>query len=118
MRPKYIVVGEKPGAWQWRLVGEDGQAVARSMGHFPSPAAASRAAQAARALAAATVGASAAEAPPAAAPPAAAPPAAAPPAAEAPPPEADPAEAEPPADQSMDVVIRRLVKASRARAAD
>jgi hypothetical protein len=113
MRPKYIVVGEKPGAWQWRLVGEDGQAVARSMGHFPSPAAASRAAQAARALAAATVGASAAEAPPAAAPPAAAPPAA-----EAPPPEADPAEAEPPADQSMDVVIRRLVKASRARAAD
>jgi hypothetical protein len=41
-----------------------------------------------------------------------------PPAAEAPPPEADPAEAEPPADQSMDVVIRRLVKASRARAAD
>jgi hypothetical protein len=113
MRPKYIVVGEKPGAWQWRLVGEDGQAVARSMGHFPSPAAASRAAQAARALAAATVGASAAQAPPAAAPPAAAPPAA-----EAPPPEADPAEAEPPADQSMDVVIRRLVKASRARAAD
>jgi hypothetical protein len=113
MRPKYIVVGEKPGAWQWRLVGEDGQAVARSMGHFPSPAAASRAAQAARALAAATVGASAAEAPPAAAPPAAAPPGA-----EAPPPEADPAEAEPPADQSMDVVIRRLVKASRARAAD
>jgi hypothetical protein len=113
MRPKYIVVGEKPGAWQWRLVGEDGQAVARSMGHFPSPAAASRAAQAARALAAATVGASAADAPPAAAPPAAAPPAA-----EAPPPEADPAEAEPPADQSMDVVIRRLVKASRARAAD
>jgi hypothetical protein len=113
MRPKYIVVGEKPGAWQWRLVGEDGQAVARSMGHFPSPAAASRAAQAARALAAATVGASAAEAPPAAAPPAAAPPAA-----EAPAPEADPAEAEPPADQSMDVVIRRLVKASRARAAD
>jgi hypothetical protein len=108
MRPKYIVVGEKPGAWQWRLVGEDGQAVARSMGHFPSPAAASRAAQAARALAAATVGASAADAPPAAAPPAA----------EAPPPEADPAEAEPPADQSMDVVIRRLVKASRARAAD
>jgi hypothetical protein len=108
MRPKYIVVGEKPGAWQWRLVGEDGQAVARSMGHFPSPAAASRAAQAARALAAATVGASAAEAPPAAAPPAA----------EAPPREADPAEAEPPADQSMDVVIRRLVKASRARAAD
>jgi hypothetical protein len=113
MRPKYIVVGEKPGAWQWRLVGEDGQAVARSMGHFPSPAAASRAAQAARALAAATVGASAAEAPPTATPPAAAPPAA-----EAPPPEADPAEAEPPADQSMDVVIRRLVKASRARAAD
>jgi hypothetical protein len=113
MRPKYIVVGEKPGAWQWRLVGEDGQAVARSMGHFPSPAAASRAAQAARALAAAAVGASAAQAPPAAAPPAAAPPAA-----EAPPPEADPAEAEPPADQSMDVVIRRLVKASRARAAD
>jgi hypothetical protein len=108
MRPKYIVVGEKPGAWQWRLVGEDGQAVARSMDAFPSPAAASRAAQAARALAAATVGASAAEAPPAAAPPAA----------EAPPPEADPAEAEPPADQSMDVVIRRLVKASRARAAD
>jgi hypothetical protein len=106
MRPKYIVVGEKPGAWQWRLVGEDGQAVARSMGHFPSPAAASRAAQAARALAAATVGASAADAPPAAAPPAAAPPA------------AEPAEAEPPADQSMDVVIRRLVKASRARAAD
>jgi hypothetical protein len=113
MRPKYIVVGEKPGAWQWRLVGEDGQAVARSMGHFPSPAAASRAAQTARALAAATVGASAADAPPAAAPPAAAPPGA-----EAPAPEADPAEAEPPADQSMDVVIRRLVKASRARAAD
>jgi hypothetical protein len=113
MRPKYIVVGEKPGAWQWRLVGEDGQAVARSMDAFPSPAAASRAAQAARALAAATAGATAAPAVPAV-----------PTAAEAPPPEAAlaedkaPAEDEAPADQSMDVVIRRLVKASRARAAD
>jgi hypothetical protein len=110
MRPKYIVVGEKPGAWQWRLVGEDGQAVARSMDAFPSPAAASRAAQAARALATATAGARAAPAVPTAA--------------EAPPPEAAlaedkaPAEDEAPADQSMDVVIRRLVKASQARAAD
>jgi hypothetical protein len=91
MRPKYIVVGDQPGAWQWRLVAEDGQPVARSIGSFRSPAAAARAAQAARQAASGTAG--PAEEPPAAEP--------------------DPAAA----DQSMDVVIRRLVQASRDRTA-
>jgi hypothetical protein len=105
MRSKFVVAEDQPGTWQWRLVDEDGEDVGRSAGSFTSPLAAERAAESARALASSAAVTSARDAAREAPRP-------------APEPEARavvPPEPEPP-EQSMNMVFRRLVQASRARA--
>jgi hypothetical protein len=107
MRPKFVVVEGQPGSWLWRLMAEDGEEVGRSACSFASPLAAERSAEWARDLASAATVTRSQEGPPEAAP-------------AAPRPEARPApqparETEPePAEQSMNMVFRRLVQASRA----
>jgi hypothetical protein len=105
MRPKFVVVEGQPGSWLWRLVAEDGEEVGRSACSFASPLAAERSAEWARDLASAATVTRSQEGPPEAAPPAGGRPA------------PQPArETEPePAEQSMNMVFRRLVQASRAR---
>lgn len=100
MRPKFVVADGQPGTWLWRLVAEDGEEVGRSTGSFTSPGAAERAAESARDLASTATVTRSRDARCSASPMVTETAAVAP--------EADPAE-------SMDVVIRRLVQASRAR---